>query len=349
MSNFKMHPQFKFNGNSFHSQLEFISFSETVSEDLYWFLQEWFSDSDTLIVKTSGSTGTPKLVAIQKQHMRNSAKATGVFFDLKAESKALCCLSINYIAGKMMVVRALELGWHLDVVAAVSNPLENCYKTYDFCAMVPMQVKASLWDLRNVQKLLIGGGMVSENLQKVLQTIDTECYASYGMTETVSHIAIKRLNSQVKNAYYEILPDITIFKDDRDCLVIKAPLLSESEVITNDIVAIHDANQFEWLGRYDNVVNSGGVKLHPEQIEKKLAHILKQRFFVIGVADEILGEKLVLVVEGTTEKIALEDANLSKYEYPKAIYFADTFLETETKKIQRKQTLDFILKNHLPK
>lgn len=343
MSNFKLHPSFQLNGEVFDSQLELITYAEGISDALYWFLQEWFSDSETLIVKTSGSTGVPKLIAIKKEFMENSAKATGSFFDIGAGTKALCCLSTEYIAGKMMIVRALTLGWELDIVEPVSNPLENAFNAYDFCAMVPMQVKASLWDLHLVKKLLIGGGVVSANLQSNLERVSTKCFASYGMTETVTHIAIKKLNNYTKEEEcYQLLPNISISKDDRECLVIEAPLLADEPVITNDVVRINSDTTFEWLGRFDNVINSGGVKLHPEEIEKKLSKLITQRFFVIGIPDELLGEKLILIVEGDTIKIDLEDADLSKYEQPKAIYFVKAFVETETKKIQRLKTLDLL-------
>ncbi|NJB83909.1 AMP-binding protein [Wenyingzhuangia aestuarii] len=370
MSNFSIHPSFLLNGESFETPLELISYSESVSDDLYWFLQEWFSDSETLIVQTSGSTGTPKLVAIKKEFMENSSKATGSFFNLQEGTKALCCLSTAYIAGKMMVIRALTLGWELDVVAPVSNPLENVFEPYDFCAMVPMQAKASLWDLHLVKKLLIGGGVVSQSLQESLEGLSTQCYASYGMTETVSHVAVKRLNHYISTplddqnhenfdsngfrksvqsgvevesrSYFKLLPNITISQDDRGCLVIDAPLLSDEKVITNDIIKQHSASEFEWLGRFDNVINSGGVKLHPEQIEKELSKCIQQRFFVAGVSDEVLGEKLILVVEGTSSELNLTGLNLSKYELPKEIYFLPQFIETTTNKIQRQKTLSML-------
>lgn len=339
-----MHKSFKLQGQSFQNPLALISFSKTVSDELYWFLQEWFSDAETLIVQTSGSTGVPKLISIKKELMQNSAKATGAFFDLGAGTKALCCLSINYIAGKMMVIRALTLGWELDVSEPVSNPLENTFKEYEFCAMVPMQVQASLLKLHLVKKLLIGGGVVSQNLQESLQDLSTECFVSYGMTETVSHIAIKKLNhvkSELNN-HYILLPNISISKDKRDCLVIDAPLLSEEKVITNDVVKIISDNEFEWLGRVDHVINSGGIKLHPEEIEKELSKIIAERFFVTGIPDEILGEKLILIVEGEDRVYDFSSLALSKYQTPKQTYFVEQFVETETKKIQRKKTLDLI-------
>lgn len=352
-----MHPIFQLNNEIFQTTEELIDFSYVVSEDLALFLEDWFDENDFVIVNTSGSTGKPKPIQIKKEFMRNSAKATGAYFNLGARTKALCCLSVQYIAGKMMVIRALELGWHLEVVDPVSNPLENAFDSYDFAAMVPMQVKASLWDLHMVKKLIIGGGALSEDLVKQLQHISTRCYATYGMTETVTHIAVKKLNNfnvsssdsfknncqaELVEANYEVLPNISISQDKRDCLVIDAPLLSTEKVITNDIVKLHSETSFEWLGRYDNVINSGGVKLHPEQIEKELSKVVGTRFFVTGIPDTILGEKLILIVEGEEKEFDFSELNLSKYQIPKQTFFVAEFVETETKKIQRAKTLDLV-------
>ncbi len=360
-----MHSSFRLNGKSFNNSLELITYSENISEELSLFLSLWFDDYEILTVQTSGSTGSPKPIIIKKEFMKNSAQATGTFFNLKEGTKALCCLSVNYIAGKMMVIRALELGWDLDFIEPVSNPLEDAFETYDFCAMVPIQVKASLSNLNLVKKLLIGGGVVSQELQNDLQKLPTKCFSSYGMTETVTHIAIKKLNHFTLTSFddlsitsngvenikhgkeklvYTTLPNINISIDTRSCLVINAPLLSDELLITNDVVKIYAEDEFEWLGRYDNVINSGGVKLHPEQIEKELSKLIKQRFFVAGIPDEVLGEKLILIVEGNEMKLNLLSLKLSKFEFPKKIFFIEEFKETKTKKIQRKLTLKLIHK-----
>lgn len=344
MSNFNIHHTFKLQGQSFDSPLALIAYSEKVSDPLFWFLQEWFSDSETLIVKTSGSTGAPKLVAINKEYMENSAKATAEFLNIKENTKALCCLSTDYIAGKMMVIRALTLGWHLDVVDPKSNPLTDIDIIYDFCAMVPLQAKASLQNLNQVKKLLIGGGAVSPLLYKELSKSNATCYISYGMTETVSHIALHQVNNNITLLnHYKLLPNIAIEKDERGCLVIIAPLLSDDTITTNDLVNLHDTKEFEWLGRFDNVINSGGIKIHPEQLERKLSVKITDRFFVAGISDSTLGEKLILIVEGAQKNIDFDGLALSKYETPKEVYFTANFIETETQKIQRQKTLNAVL------
>lgn len=334
-----VHKDFQLNGCTFSNEKEMLEFSKTISSALDTFLSEWFSEKETLTVKTSGSTGQPKDIALRKEFMVNSAIATGDFFNLKEKTSALCCLPINFIAGKMMMVRAMTLGWHIDVVEPNSFPLAEIEKDYDFSAMVPLQVKNSLEKLDHIKKLIVGGGVVSFELQQQFQNLSTEIYATYGMTETITHIAVKKLNQGAWNLY-QTLPNVHITADDRNCLVINAPNVSEELVITNDVVSINSSDEFEWKGRYDNVVNSGGIKLNPEAIEKKLSEFISNRFFVIGIQDEDLGEKLILIIEGETHSLSENIfSNLSKYERPKQVHFVKKFVETETKKVKRKETL----------
>jgi len=340
------HSVFKLQGKSFNSKEELINFSKEISAEVANFLMNWFDTTSFVEVKTSGSTGSPKIIQLQKKQMVNSAKATGEYFNLPENTTALLCMSPNYIAGKMMLVRALTLGWHLDVVEPTSNPLKNSDKNYDFSAMVPMQLHNSLSDIHKIKKLIVGGGTVSNELLLKIQEVKTEIFATYGMTETITHIAVKKLNfiaSNAKQSNYIILPNVKISLDDRGCLVIDAPKISEEKVITNDLVELILEKEFKWLGRIDNVINSGGIKLIPEQIELKLAEILKNRFFVAGISDIVLGEKLILICEGFKTDCLLKEIQhlktLSAYEIPKEIYFLENFMETETNKIDRIKTL----------
>lgn len=363
MKNNQFHIDFTLNGTSFSSVEELVAYSRSISSSAHEFLIEWFSDNDVILVKTSGSTGAPKLIKLKKEFMRNSALATGAFFELPEKTTALLCMSTDYIAGKMMLVRAIVLGWHLDIVAVVSNPLKGLDKQYNFSAMVPIQLQNSLSEIDMVEKLIVGGGIVTKELENKTQDVSTNVFATFGMTETITHIAVKKLNhltlradSRVLNCY-QTLPNISISQDQRGCLVIDAPMVSEEVLVTNDVVELISEIEFKWLGRFDTVINSGGVKLHPEEIEKKIAAVLTQRFFVAGIPDAVLGEKLILVVEEDVissevekflrEKLHLsliKTAKLSKYEIPKAVYFVSKFIETETKKIQRNQTLDVLFK-----
>jgi len=351
------HKNFKLQGKSFSSKEELINFSKkNLDVEVANFLQQWFDDSLFLEVKTSGSTGKPKVIKLQKNYMVNSAIATGNYFNLFENSTALLCMSSKYIAGKMMLVRALTLGWHIDIVEASLNPLKNCEKQYDFSAMVPMQLHNSLTELHKLKKLIVGGGVVSDTLLDKIQNVNTEIFATYGMTETITHIAVKKLNNchskLVEKSYYKTLPNITILTDSRGCLIINAPDIAKEKVITNDLVELVSPIAFKWLGRFDTVINSGGVKLIPNQIEKKISKVITERFFVAGIKDEVLGEKLILVIEkllterSRTKKRILNSLknlqSLTKYEIPKEIYIIKNFVETETKKINRIETLKMI-------
>lgn len=334
-----IHKSFRLNNILFNSVNELIKYSEINFKEISFFLKEWFSDEDFIKVNTSGSTGKPKTIFLKKEYVINSAKATGSFFGLSKNTKALLCLPTTYIAGKLMVVRALTLGWHLDVIFPSLHPLNNATNQYDFSAMTPMQVENSFYNLNTIKQLIVGGGAVSKSLEEKLQILKTKVFATYGMTETITHIAVKKLNHKIYTPnYYQLLPDVTIYKDQRDCLVIKAPKITEDIIFTNDVVQLISDKQFNWLGRFDNVINSGGIKLQPEVIENKLSNVLTNRFFVTGFSDEYLGEKLVLIVEGKETKINFTKSNLTKYEVPKTIYFLDGFIETETGKVNRKQT-----------
>lgn len=343
MKTISFHKDFTLNNHSFSSVNDLLSYTKHFHKEIYLFLKEWFSTADVIVVQTSGSTGTPKSIFLNKGQMVNSAKATGNFFSAREKTKALLCLSPEYIAGKMMLVRALTLGWHLDMVKPNSTPLKNISSVYDFCAMVPLQLENSLHQLYQIKTLIVGGGIVSNELQVKIQNSECAIFATYGMTETITHIAIKKLNNvSVHPNFYSVLPSVTIYKDDRDCLVINAPKVSKDIVFTNDVVRLISDTQFEWLGRFDNAINSGGIKLHPETIEQKLSKVIKNRFFVAGIPDELYGEKLVLIVEGVEKEIDFSSCNLSKYEFPKNVFFIAQFTETSTGKIQRLKTLEEI-------
>jgi len=306
----ELHESFSLNNKLFNETTlkahahNLVRTGEDYEKEIGDFLLDWLEDEPYIIVHTSGSTGAPKAIKILKEHMVNSAKATGSFFKMHERSSALLCLSANYIAGKMMLVRAMTLGWKLDVVAPKVNPLDEVFKQYDFCAMVPMQLDNSINRLHLLKKLIVGGGAVPEHLIALIQGVNTKIYETYGMTETVSHIAARRINSKKKpisDCFFKALPQVIISIDHRNCLQIKAPLLCNDVLVTNDIVELITYKKFIWKGRFDNVINSGGVKLFPEQIEKKLQLVIRQRFFVTSQPDKQLGNKLILIIENITQ------------------------------------------------
>ncbi|MDT0649077.1 AMP-binding protein [Autumnicola edwardsiae] len=349
------HPDFRLNKQYFtNAELRQVAYSfikegEAYEEKIGSFLLDWLKPSSYTISKTSGSTGNPKEIKLKKEHMVNSALATSKFFELPAGTTALLCLPATYIAGRMMLVRAMILGWHLDLIPPSSNPLDQVFKRYDFCAMTPFQLDNSVGRLHLIKKLIVGGGAVSYRIQKMVKDVDTKVYETYGMTETVTHIAAKRLNSNKKkqDRPFKVLPNINISKDSRGCLVIKAPKLSDEVIITNDIVDILTYKKFNWKGRIDNVINSGGIKIFPEEVEQKMSPVIDQRFFITSIPDDSLGDKLVLFVESDfSEELLLrlkkkieKLPTLDKYEVPKKIYLIEKFEETSSGKIHRENTI----------
>ncbi|WP_438966695.1 AMP-binding protein [Flavobacterium sp.] len=338
----KVHNKFKLNG--FHLNADdlcrvaysFIKEGEAFEKPVGDFLLDWFDANDTISLQTSGSTGKPKKIEVKKQAMVNSALATGDFFGLEAGNTILNCLPVNYVAGKMMFIRAFILGLEMDFVAPSSHPMELVDKFYDFTALVPLQAQNSLAKLSNFKTVIIGGARVSLDLEKKLKAIPSAIYETYGMTETITHIAARKVGAKA----FTTLPNVVLSQDENNCLLIHAPHISEDIIHTNDIVVLVSENKFQFLGRFDNIINSGGIKLIPEQIEAKMQSYLKNRFFVTGKEDQELGEHLVLVIEGEPKEIDLSKIkNLDKYEKPKEIIFVNKFKETPNGKVIREESL----------
>jgi O-succinylbenzoic acid--CoA ligase len=337
-----VHHSFKLNGFQLDKDdlcrvaYSFIKEGEDFERSVGDFLLDWFDHHPDIEINTSGTTGKPKTIKIDKQAMVNSALATGDFFDLFPGNKALHCLPTKFIAGKMMFVRGFILGLDMDFVAPTSHPLFNNDTKYDFAAMVPLQAKNSLDKLHNIKKMIVGGVGINKILEAQLAASPTEVFETYGMTETITHIAAKKIGESA----FTVLPNVTISYDENECLVIHAPRISNEVIVTNDLVQLVNENQFVFLGRIDNIVNSGGIKLIPEQIEEKLSGQINRRFYVTGKPDDVLGEKLVLVIEGDKYDIdPVTFAGLDKYEKPKEIVFVDKFSETGSGKIMRKESL----------
>lgn len=343
-----IHPAFRLNGVQYNTAaLKKIalamattgaSFEQTIGE----FFSEWLSDSETVTIQTSGTTGPPKKMLFNKGALRHSAIATGDFFGLTPGQKALHCLPSKFIAGKMMLVRALVLGLELDCVPPARNPLEYIKGSYDFAAMTPYQALHSLETLHQIRIVILGGAPVSQPLQKSLLQLGLTAYETYGMTETLSHIAVRSMNAPPGE--FELLPHITINQNESGCLVIDAPDREVRQLTTQDQVRILDSKRFILLGRTGNVINSGGIKIHPERIESKLTACFDVPFFLGGIPDDFLGERLILACESLEIpahyiQAQLEKVTLGKYEKPKTVFLYSKFIETATGKIKRKETL----------
>jgi O-succinylbenzoic acid--CoA ligase len=337
-----------------YSELHQIPTDTPWQQAIVSFLQDWFDDNDSITVQTSGSTGTPKTYELKKQCMVNSARMTNEFFNLDSSKTALLCMPATYIAGKMMLVRALVGGFNLLCVEPSAKPFEQVKQVIDFVAVTPYQMQCTLDAGSSVKtvrapslpitihNIIIGGAPVSQALENQCKDIPANIYETYGMTETFSHIALRKLNTEKA---FTILKGISILQDDRDCLIISAPELTEEELQTNDIVELVDDTHFRWLGRIDNVINSGGVKIHPELVERKLEGLISLRYFMGSLPDEKLGEKVVLVIESATPLPNLEDSLkqiLDKFEMPKQILYVPEFVCSVSGKMLRTETLNLV-------
>lgn len=314
------------------------------------FLEEWLSHAETVKVQTSGSTGIPKVFEVEKNRMRNSAKMTCDFLGLKQENTALLCLPVEYISGKMMVVRAMERKLKLFIENPSVKPLQNLDFNVDFCAMTPLQVENSLEKLHFIKNLIIGGAAVSENLKlkikSVIKSAEVRIFETYGMSETLSHIALKQI-FPAEELWFTVFEDVEISTDSRGCLEIFAPKLNQEKLQTNDLVEIKNEKQFRFLGRADNVINSGGSKIFPEELEALIKKSISNEIVFVGIPDEILGQKLIMVVEGNLTEI--ENELLSQISYqksfhrPKEIIFVEEIPRTPNGKVDRRKLLSQIL------
>ncbi|WP_185871436.1 AMP-binding protein [Blattabacterium cuenoti] len=316
---------------------------------IFSFLKNWY-DNKPILSSTSGTTGVPKIISLRKEHMYQRAIKTVEFLKLKKKGiKGLLCLSPDFIASKMFLIRAIIFKWKICCIPPSSNPLKNIKENFDIASMVPIQVFYSLKHLNNIKIVLIGGSSISNFLEKKLQNIPTVCYATYGMTETSGHIAIKKINGLNKSNFYKSFHDVSLSVDHRNCLGIFSPCCMDSFFQTNDIVHMISKNTFTWIGRYDNIINSGGIKIIPELIEKEINFLIPygRRFFISSVSDKILGEKIILIIEGDPFPLCIPDAIFNgkkKHFKPKNIFFVSHFTDNLLDKFKRKEIIKKIIK-----
>ena len=327
MTNNLIHKNFKLAGE-LHSSNDLIE-SLKDNTDYYNFLTSWFDENDFILVKTSGSTGTPKEIKLKKIDLISSSKLTADYFNLKPGDKVINCLPVEYIAGKMMLVRSLVLGLDLYLFPVNSSPIKQIQKNYDLIAFTPMQLENSILFIDRIKNVLVGGSAVNENLKQKILNINTNVYETYGMTETITHIAVRNLTKGENE--FTTLPGIEIGKRD-NCLFIKPNHLSIEMVQTNDIVQFTNKNKFLLIGRRDFIINSGGVKLNPEAIEKKLAKYISADFVISSIDNSKFGEVVALVFKkNIPDNYSKAFTHLSKYEIPKEVLVIDNFPEINGK------------------
>ena len=320
------------------------------------FIEEWYNDSEYVEVKTSGSTGEPKRMMVEKRRMLNSARITCDFLGLKSGDIALLCMSTDYIAGKMMVVRSIERGLKLISVEPSGHPLANNYQLsivncqLDFAAMVPMQVYNSLQvpeereRLMAIRHLIIGGGAIDDAMEAELRTFPNAVWSTYGMTETLSHIALRRISGPEASEWYIPFPTVKLSTTDEGCLVIDAPDVCADTLTTNDIVELKPDGRFRVMGRKDNVICSGGIKIQIEEVERELKPYVRVPYIKSKKKNEKFGEIVVLLTEGDTDEVrAICEEHLPKYHRPKLYQHIDQIPLTETGKPARKKILELII------
>lgn len=293
------------------------------------FLASWWSNTPTLSLQTSGSTGRPKVLQASRAAMAASAAATCRAFQLQADHTALLCLPMRYIAGQMMVVRALVGGLHLITTEPTSTPLAGMRNPVDFAPMVPMQVVSTLAQpggrraLERIGVLLLGGGFIDSGLEESLQGLRTQVYASYGMTETLSHIALRAVNGPRRSALYTPLPGIRLSLAPGGTLQVEASYLETGLLTTNDLAEITPDGSFRILGRADAVINSGGVKIQAEALEQELQQRTGLQVLALPIPHPVLGQCVALLWEGPAEAentLRTACAELPRYHQPKQLH-----------------------------
>ncbi|MFT3884183.1 MAG: AMP-binding protein [Flavobacteriales bacterium] len=336
-----------------HADKQFASATEPWHASVRGTLHALLSVEGDLPAHTSGTTGTPKDILIPAKDLWASARLTGRAFGLQEGDRALLCLPCDFIAGKMMLVRAMVLGLDLHLIDPRGSVLDNLRTTdrFRFAAMVPLQLHRAIQEDRarveaQFDTILLGGGPVSDVLVEDLQGLCTKVLHSYGSTETVTHVAIRPLNGPDRSDHFTALHGITFAQDEHDCLTIHTPHLGVQDHVTNDIVRLIDATRFRWLGRFDNVILSGGKKLFPEAMETRTAGVIPYAHFFTAVFDERLGQAALLVLETDrpAEEVLPEVLEkmvgvLDEHELPRRVAAVEHFRRSSAGKVMREATL----------
>ena len=322
-----IHRDFKLQGISYTANgiMEYLK----EKKDYYNFLKSWFDDKDYILTSTSGSTGKPKEIRLKKSDLIESSKLTARYFDLKVGDKIINCLPIKYIAGKMMLVRSLVLGLDLYLSPETSSPISDLKMNYELIAFTPIQLENSIPYIDRIKKVLVGGSPVNDNLKEMILNSKSTVYETYGMTETITHVAVKNLS--IGEEEFTTLPGIKIGEKD-NCLFIEPSHLSIEIVQTNDLVELIHKNKFLLIGRRDFIINSGGIKLNPEDIEKKLSKYISVDFVISSIQNSKYGEVVALVFKkNIPDNFNKAFINLSKYETPKEVLAIKNFPENNGK------------------
>lgn len=330
-------------------------------KEILSFIIEWKAGKETFHIRSSGSTGSPKKITLHRDQMILSAESTLNFLGIPAGGKSLLCLDPRYIAGKMVIVRSITGNMDLYAIEPKSNPLCDIEPDYliDLASFVPYQIVEILVDpdtskkLRKIKNVLIGGAAISPQLERQLGSYENRIFHTFGMTETISHIALRQLSGLEHSQYFRAMPGISIGRDVRGCLTVQGEITGSKKLFTNDLVEIIDEEEFVWKGRIDQVINSGGIKVNINLLEIKVREILTSinihsDFFIDHIEDEKLGDKIVLILESGNVNIDLDSIkeafrkHLGKFEIPRKIHIVQKFARTDTGKINRRLIMEQI-------
>ncbi|MFY0627299.1 MAG: AMP-binding protein [Reichenbachiella sp.] len=323
------------------------------------FIRKWRRGDHTFEFHTSGSTGTPKIIPIYRKQIEASVANTAQFLGLKSGEQILLCLDPSYVAAIMMVARGLILDMDIHIVKPSGNPFrENQNLSIDFVSLVPFQVyqmmeQNTFSDLSKIKNILIGGAPLSDDAFNALTILPSNVFLSYGMTETVSHIALMPIKGEIEKAKFQLLPNIFIGTNEDNCLWIDGDITNNQRIQTTDVVELLNDDEFRWVGRRDNVINSGGIKIHPERIENVIRKEFQKlnisnEIYVIGISDDLLGQKIVLFIEGDikvknngnqVDALAIIESPISvqlgKYHLPKEVRVIEKFERTSSGKLKK--------------
>jgi O-succinylbenzoic acid--CoA ligase len=325
-----------------HAKWFFSDEDEALTQNALRFLEKWSANS-TFQIKSSGTTGLPQLHSFNKTQLTYSAQASIAALGLNKDQRALLCLPLSSVGGLMLLTRSLVGDFELQIQLPSARPLQNVHQQIDFIAMVPTQLQQSLAHdldkLKQIDQILVGGGQMSPELLAACQSAQLQVWHSYGMTETLSHVALRKV-SPIQEPFFKALPGVH-FSSINDCLVIHYPQLQQEPIVTKDLVALHDPNTFTWLGRADNAINTGGFKVLPEVLEQQLEKYIVPAFFISALPDEKWGQIVTIVLEASEVPVFpdFQKLGFKPAEIPKRYALVSLFERTETQKIKRKEIL----------
>ena len=324
------------------------SITEDWQVEIFDFLGEWFSGKTRFEIKTSGTTGSPKIESFSREAFITSAQITINTFDLAKGDTLLMCLPMHFVAGKMMLIRAIIGRMKIRAIQPSLNPVKDLIYPVEFAAFTPHQLNTILKINPNkmglIEKAIIGGSPVSSELKNQLGDFKTKLFETFGMSETLTHVAIKAINGTSKSDYFKVLKGFNINVDENNRLIIEADHLKNSPLLTSDIVEMIDSENYRWLGRSDDVINSGGIKLFPVSIENRISAQIDREIIIGKRSDENFGEVVILFIEGEPfNENRLAELNieltklLDKFEVPKEIIFKTEFPRNKNGKVIRSE------------